>query len=187
MAKKANSLAPGRFLISEPFMQDKNFQRTVIFLVDHNEMGSLGFVLNRKLEMSVDQLIEDFPHFLAPVFMGGPVEQNTLHYIHRLGEEIEGSLEIQEGVYWGGDFEDLRTKVRLGLARVSDVLFFIGYSGWAPGQLEQELTQDSWIIAQETAQFVFQDDYTDLWRQILRNMGPNFQAISNYPIDPSLN
>lgn len=187
MITSAYRPAPGRFLISEPFMADDNFQRTVIFLVEHGEEGSLGFVLNRQLGVQLSEIIEGFPYTEAPVFTGGPVEQNTLHYVHRLGDVLEGSREIFDGVYWGGRFDDLKTYASEGNPLEQDVLFFVGYSGWGPDQLEGELERKSWIVAPQNEDFVFRNDYFDLWRDLLKNMGDKYHIIANYPVDPRLN
>lgn len=178
---------PGRFLVSEPFMGDPNFQRTVVLLVEHNEDGSLGFVMNRQLEARLHDLVDDSPHFPAPVFLGGPVEQDTLHFVHRMGNELIGAREIDEGIYWSGDFDILKDMIREGEANADDILFFVGYSGWSPGQLEAELKRKSWIVAPADLEFVFTTEYEDLWQKILRNMGEKYKVISNYPIDPRLN
>ncbi len=177
----------GRFLISEPFMYDENFKRTVVLLVEHGDKGSLGFVLNRQLQVNVDQIVEDFPLCESSVFMGGPVEQGTLHYVHRLGKKIPDSREVSGGIYWGGSFESLQNLVEKGDIIESDILFFVGYSGWAPGQLEEELDRKSWIVAPEDPNLIFQADYKDMWRQVLKSMGTKYQVISNYPVDPRLN
>jgi len=185
MTRSAFSPAAGRFLISEPFMTDQNFQRSVVLLVEHTREGSLGFVINRKLDVSLSGIIEELPEFGAPVFMGGPVEQNTLHYIHRLGEEIPNSQRVTEEIYWGGDFEWIKDQIHANLVSPTDILLFIGYSGWGPGQLMHEIDLKSWIVAPENQAFVFQDDH--VWRQVLHSMGPKYQIISNYPTDPRLN
>ena len=91
----------GRFLISEPFMHDSNFQRSVVFLVEHSDRGSLGFVMNRQLKVRIDEVVDEMPRIDAPVFIGGPVEQSTLHYVHRLGDDLPGSRTIYRDVYWG--------------------------------------------------------------------------------------
>lgn len=178
--------APGRFLISEPFMPDANFQRTVILLVEHNENGSLGFVLNRRLEANLGDLIEHLAGSQLPVFQGGPVEQQTLHFIHRL-EALEDSLEVGEGVFWGGDFETLVQWVIKGQVDEQDILFFVGYSGWGPGQLSAELERKSWIVAPENSGFVFRPQKENLWKELLKTLGDKFKIISNYPTDPRLN
>lgn len=178
---------PGRFLVSEPFMGDPNFQRTVVLLVEHTEEGSLGFVMNRQLDALLHDLVEDAPVFDAPVFMGGPVEQNTLHFVHRLGDTLAGSHEISEGLYWSGDFDQLQEMIEAGKVATDEILFFVGYSGWGGGQLDAELERKSWIVAPENPDFVFTEDYEELWQQILRSMGDKYKVISNYPIDPKLN
>ncbi len=179
--------AAGRFLISEPFMYDQNFQRTVVLLVEHGPTGSLGFVMNRQLEVSIQEIIEDFPTVECPVFMGGPVEQSTLHYVHRLGDELPHSRKVTAEIYWGGSFEVLKEKLEKGEVDKHDILFFVGYSGWAPGQLEQELERKSWIVAPEDPTFIFRNDYQDLWRTVLQSMGTKYKVIANYPVDPRLN
>lgn len=177
---------PGRFLVSEPFMGDPNFQRTVILLVEHNEEGSLGFVMNRQLEPFLHDLVEDAPNFDAPVFMGGPVEQDTLHFIHQRGD-LAGATEVVEGLYWSGDFDQLQDLIDAGEIKKEEILFFVGYSGWSPGQLDTELERKSWIVAPENTDFVFAGDQEELWQKILRNMGDKYKVISNYPTDPRLN
>ena len=178
---------PGRFLISEPFMHDENFQRTVVLLVEHGDQGSLGFVLNRRLKFNIDEVVEEMPSIDAPVYLGGPVEQNSLHFVHKLGSQLEGSRHIVDDVFWGGDFQSLKEKISLGKLSLDDIVFFIGYSGWGPGQLEQELEKKSWIIAPEDHSFVFEKGGKEMWRKILKNMGAKYKIISNYPVDPSLN
>lgn len=179
--------APGRFLVSEPFMGDPNFQRSVVFLTEHSDQGSLGFVMNRQLSTGVHDLIDELPEFDAPTFLGGPVEQNTLHYIHRLGETLPNSQSISEGIYWSGDFDILSDMIRTDTVSQKDILFFVGYSGWGPGQLEKELEQKSWIVAPGSSDFIFMNDYGDLWQKVLGSMGEKYRIISNYPIDPQLN
>jgi putative transcriptional regulator len=186
MLTSAYRPAAGRFLISEPFMRDQNFQRTVVLLVEHAENGSLGFVMNRKLRINIGEIVKDLSGLDSPVFMGGPVEQNTLHYVHRLGD-LKGRREVVEGVYWGGDFEELKERIHSQEVSEADVRFFIGYSGWAPDQVAGELEQKSWIVAPENREYVFLKDYRDLWRRILKDMGGKYKVISNYPIDPQLN
>ena len=168
-------------------MGDPNFQRTVIFLTEHNDQGSLGFVMNRQITAGVHELIENLPPFDASVLMGGPVEQNTLHYIHRLGERIPNSQAITDGVFWSGDFDVLSNLIKSNAIDHDDIIFFVGYSGWGPGQLDDELESKSWIVAPENPELVFTDEYDDLWQQILGNMGGKYRVLSNYPIDPQNN
>ncbi len=179
--------SPGRFLISEPFMDDENFQRTVILLVEHGPNGSLGFVINRQLKTVLADIVESMLGNHTPVYLGGPVEQDSLHYIHTQGAVVPDSREIYPGLYWGGDFETIRDMMMVGDIAEDETQFFVGYSGWATGQLDRELRRKSWIVSPENTDFVFHENRDSLWKEILRTMGAKYQVLSNYPTDPSLN
>lgn len=101
--KYRNKLNPekGRLLISEPFLPDPNFERTVVLLCEHNEEGSFGFVLNKPAIVKVNDVMDELKNFEHPIFIGGPVQQDTLHFIHR-STEIEGGAEVREGIFWVG-------------------------------------------------------------------------------------
>ncbi len=167
-------------------MPDANFQRTVILLVEHNKDGSLGFVLNRKLDAKLGELVEMLAGTEHTVYIGGPEQQQTHHFIHQL-QDLEDTIEIFEGVYWGGSFEVLTQRLVNGLVSEEDVLFFVGYSGWGPGQLASELERKSWIVAPEHPDFIFREEKTDMWKELLKTLGDKYKIISNYPIDPRLN
>lgn len=168
-------------------MGDENFARTVVLLMEHSEDGSLGFVLNKKIENTLNELLDELPYCHFPVYLGGPVGQNTLHYVHRLGSQIEGAIEIQPGLFWGGRFEDLETRLRVGKLTEEDVVFFVGYSGWAPGQLDRELEEGSWIVAPLGQVQILPPAPDSLWQTVLRNLGKRYQVAANYPVDPRLN
>jgi len=90
-------------------------------------------------------------------------------------------------VFWGGDFEQVRTLININTLKADDVRFFIGYSGWSGGQLENEIKDNSWIITQTKSNFLFTTPPRDFWREILKNMGGEYRSIAHYPTDPSLN
>jgi putative transcriptional regulator len=177
----------GTMLISEPFLPDDNFKRTVIMLCEHNDEGSIGFILNKPLGMMINEAVEDFPEFQVPLYLGGPVEHNTLHYLHRLGDQIEGSHELLNGLWWGGNFEHLKAEIDNGNVAPEDVRFFLGYSGWGKGQLEDELNQKSWVVANGKASYIFDTEPDDLWTEVLQNMGGQYQLMSTFPESPLLN
>src|SRR5687767_3484687 len=145
--KYRNKIKPekGRLLISEPFLPDPNFERTVVLLCEHNEEGSFGFVLNKPSILKVNEVIEDIGGLENPVFVGGPVQQDTLHFIHR-NVSVPNAVQIANNVFWGGDFDNLLSLVDTKQITGIDLRFFLGYSGWGPGQLDSELEQDSWIV-----------------------------------------
>jgi putative transcriptional regulator len=187
--KYRNKIKPekGRLLISEPFLPDPNFERTVVLLCDHNEEGSFGFVLNKPSILKVNEVMEDMTDLDNLVYVGGPVQQDTLHFIHR-NAVLENAVEIVDRIYWGGAFESLMLLCETHQVTANDIRFFLGYSGWGPGQLEAELEQDSWIVCDYvTDQLLFDTGSEIMWRKALENMGGRFSVYSNYPVDPRLN
>lgn len=180
--------AKGDLLISEPFLPDPNFERSVILLCEHNENGSIGFVLNKPIEFQLADVLEEVNGFDKVLYRGGPVQEDTLHFIHRFGDSLEGSEEIGKGIYWGGNFEQLLSMINTRQLNPDDFLFFVGYSGWSHGQLEDELKEDSWIVHKHASAYdVFDSSPASLWRKVLNNMGGKYRMFSNYPIDPRLN
>ncbi|MGE0771842.1 MAG: YqgE/AlgH family protein [Cyclobacteriaceae bacterium] len=179
--------AKGRMLVSEPYLPDPNFERTIILMCEHNQDGSFGFVLNKPSLAKVGDLVDGMGDFEVPVFVGGPVQQDTLHYIHRCGD-LEDAIQISDDIYWGGNFENLVLKIDTNQLAHEDIKFFIGYSGWSPGQLEEELKADSWIVSDQINQLlVFETDPAVMWQQALKLMGGRFSVYSNYPVDPRMN
>ncbi|MCG8319755.1 MAG: YqgE/AlgH family protein [Cytophagales bacterium] len=178
----------GDLLISEPFLPDPNFERTVIIICQHSEEGSFGFVLNKPSVMKFDEVMEDIVDFRETLYVGGPVQQDTLHFIHRAGDLIEGGVEISKNLYWGGNFETLKILIENKQINPNDFKFFLGYSGWGSGQLLDEIKTDSWIISpRATHEKIFDYKPEKLWRDILKEMGGRFRMFSNYPDDPRLN
>ena len=177
----------GKLLISEPFLFDPNFKRTVVLLAEHNEEGSVGFILNRPIEVSVAEALDDFPDFDSNLFFGGPVGQNNLFYIHTLGDKLTGSKEIIKGIFWGGDFEHLKLMIDAGQVDPKQIQFFAGYSGWAPEQLDRELKEKSWIVADTRAEQVMKGRNKEFWSEVLKDLGNKFAIMANFPEDPSLN
>lgn len=177
----------GRVLLSEPFLSDPYFRRTVIFLCEHNEEGSFGFVLNNYIDVDLDQIMENMPRYQGKISIGGPVRNSNLYYIHTLGERINDSIEIIPGVFMGGDFEKLRNLLVSGEAGKNQVRFFVGYSGWSPEQLENEIKTNSWFVTSVNKDVVMNTDEGDLWKAIMKSMGRKGEMIANMPEDPTLN
>ncbi len=179
--------ARGRVLISEPFLPDAYFKRSVVLLAEYGEEGALGFVLNKPVDMGIDRLIEGFPPADIPVSLGGPVATNTMHFIHTLGELLPGSKLITGNVYWGGDFSVLKELVREGLAGKGQIRFFIGYSGWSPGQLERELSENSWVITDIDTLRIMSASTPEAWKEVLHDMGRKYRLWASFPENPSMN
>lgn len=184
-----NKLEPkkGRLLISEPFLADPYFRRTVVLLCEHNEEGSFGFVLNKFIDIGVNELIEDLPHLGSRISMGGPVQSGNLYYIHTLGEKIQGSMEIVKGIFMGGDFDMLKILLKSGNIEKGQIRFFVGYAGWGQDQLDEEMKERSWLVTAADPQALMDSKKDDLWRQTLMEMGKEYAMLANFPEDPSLN
>lgn len=177
----------GTLLLAEPMLQDPNFKRTVILLCEHNEAGSFGLVLNKELPLALDEVLpgEDLPG--VQLFLGGPVQPDTLHVLHATSGQIENSIEVAPGVWWGGTFEDIKNKMTSGLFLSNQFRFFLGYSGWAEGQLQDELDRGGWILGTCRSDYIFETEPNKIWRKILKDMGGDFALFANYPENPQLN
>lgn len=185
----ASSLHPrrGRLLVSEPYLPDPYFRRTVVLLCEHNEEGSFGFVLNRFIDMGINDLMENMPRIRTRISIGGPVQSGNLYYLHTFGARIEGSLEVVDGVHMGGDFEQMRSVLATDPKLARHVRFFVGYSGWGEHQLDKELKERSWLVSRADKMRVMNTGAKDIWGDTLRSMGRRFAPLANFPDDPSLN
>ncbi len=176
----------GRLLISAPFLDDI-FKRSVILVTENNQEGSVGFILNKETDFKLHEIIEDFPEFNSKVFIGGPVQQDSLNFIHRAGEILNDSFEISDGIYWGGNLDHLKLLIESNALSPDDFRFYLGYSGWGSGQLENELSTKSWYLSNPHPDNIFNDESSSLWSRILRKMGNEYSVISTFPEDPSMN
>jgi len=178
----------GDLLISEPFLPDPNFERTVIFLCEHDDQGSFGFVLNKPSKAVFKDVMDGVDDFSAKLLVGGPVQQNTLHFLHRIPELMDSGKEIRDGIYWGGDFEKLILLINTNQINTKDFRFFLGYSGWSEGQLQEELEIKSWIVYKKVKrEKIFDTDLSVLWKIVLGELGGKYEMFSKYPEDPRMN
>ena len=186
-----NNLLPaqGSILISEPFLQDAYFQRSVVLLVEHNTQGSMGFVFNKKTDLIVNTFfpeLEEYPEI--PIYLGGPVSANRLFFIHSLGDLIvPDSVKIKDRLYFDGDFEALKRYIQNGHSIEGKVKFFLGYSGWTEGQLGNEINKNSWVVSHAAKENVLLADGESFWKNSLEQLGSNYEAWTKYPKDPYLN
>jgi len=177
----------GRILIAEPFLNDAYFKRSVVLLTEHGEEGTVGFVLNKPVDLSVSDVLEGFPDIDANISIGGPVQTNTIHYLHTLGNEIPNSVRVLKGIYWGGDLNRIKEMI-LGKQIMPDqIRFFIGYSGWRPKQLEGELEQRAWAVADIDPETVMKFMLEKEWQHTLERLGEKYKIWINTPENPSLN
>jgi putative transcriptional regulator len=178
---------PGVLLIADPFLKDPNFMRTVVFLTEHRGDGTIGFVLNRQYENTLDELIPEVEGFKLPVYYGGPVQMNTIHFLHRYPDEVKGGIEVMNGIFWGGDFDAVISLINSGVADPERIRFYIGYSGWSPGQLDTEMGEKTWLTVDGARELIFHANAEEIWRDSLRHLGGEYEMMINFPIDPQLN
>ncbi|MCR9012088.1 YqgE/AlgH family protein [Gabonibacter chumensis] len=176
----------GKVLIAEPFLQGNYFNRSVVYIVEHDETGSVGFVLNKPLPYTTSQLVKGLEGIELPVYLGGPVERNQLYYIHRKSG-LTGALMIREGIYWGGNFRLLAEWLKSGKMTSGDVRFFAGYSGWNGKQLQGELEENSWMVGDIETEILFQLPNPQLWEQSMGSLGGRYKIWANFPEDPIMN
>ncbi len=175
-------------LVSEPFMLDPNFKRTVVLLTEHTEEATIGYILNQRSNLLLKDIVEDCYDTNFPVFVGGPVANDTLHFIHNCYDRINSGIKIAEGVYWGGNFETLKLLVNNNQIEENEIKFFVGYSGWGEGQLHNELDQNSWLVTNTyNPSVLYVDDEENLWKEVVRGLGPKFSHIANFPHNPMWN
>jgi len=182
-----NIAEKGRVLISEPFLSDNYFRRAIVYLTEHNEEGTLGFVLNKPLELNASEIIDDFPESDLSISVGGPVSNDTVHYIHTLGERIPESVLVSDGIYWGGDFDTIKNMIAEGGIKPYELRFFLGYSGWSSDQLAGELKESAWLVGKISPRMVMQGVEAEFWSNTLARYNNKYRAWANFPEDPGLN
>lgn len=176
----------GRVLISEPLLNDSYFKRSVVLLTEYSENGAVGFVLNKPIDMSINEIIDDFPEFKASIYVGGPVAKDTIHFLHTLPDLIPNSVHVKDNIYWGGDFDRIKELITEGLIQPSQIRFFLGYSGWSPKQLDEEIENNAWLISEINSEKIMQPDQS-LWTKTLKELGEKYKIWTNCPENPSLN
>ena len=164
-----------------------NFARSVILLVDHGNEGSMGIIMNKQLSLMVNDVVKEFKYLeQIPLFKGGPVDMDTLFYLHTL-PHIKDSLFIGNGVYLNGDFNAIKKYILQGNPIEGNIRFFLGYSGWDSNQLKHEIEENTWFIGDTNVTELLDIKGKDLWKKSLEKLGNKYETWSRFPKNPSLN
>lgn len=184
-----NDMKPqkGRVLISEPFLQGYYFSRSIVLITEHNKEGSMGVVLNKQLDVTAGDLIKDFPLEDVTLWCGGPVSPDRLYYIHSFGNMISGSIHIKGNLYFGGDFSSILELLHQSPELIKRISFYVGYAGWAPGQLVDEIDDNAWLVAELPEDEIMGSTSEGAWKRVVSSMGKRYKNWMNYPRDPIMN
>lgn len=182
----------GKILISKPFLNDNYFRRSVVLLINHNNEGTFGLILNKPTRVAVSDILisSEFEvpgDFSSKVFLGGPVGLKEVFVLHSRPDLIKNSTKISEGVYFGGDFTNISKLIHYGFISVNEIKFFLGYSGWTSGQLDDEIMADSWVVCDSNPNLVLKYRSEKIWNKALLELGDEYAEWINYPPDPSMN
>lgn len=175
-------------LVSEPFMLDPNFNRSVVLLGENNQSGTIGWVLNQPSELILSDVMEDIPNGNFRVFIGGPVGHNSIQFVHKCYDKLNSGIDLGDNIYWGGNFEALKLLIANNSIQEDEIKFFLGYSGWTAGQLDRELEENTWIVSNNfNSDIIFVNDEENLWKEVVVNLGPKYAHIAQFPKNPMWN
>ena len=146
----------------------------------------MGFILNRPLEVTIQDLLPEINSKFI-VYEGGPVEQDNLYFVHRVPDLIPDSVEVSNGIYWGGSFSFLKILLENDVLKNSEIRFFLGYSGWSKQQLLEELSTESWFVSENDSNNLFSLDNETLWKNKLLQKGGEYKLWANAPSDINQN
>ena len=180
----------GRLLVATPPLEDPNFDRTVIYVLEHHDDGALGVVVNRPTDETLDEPLDrwiDLQASPASVFLGGPVEPNALIALALSDDPVDEPTDELSPVAGRVSSADLTTDPAIVAGQVTAVRIFRGYAGWGPGQLEGEIETGAWLVLDAEPDDVFDHEPDDLWRTVLRRQGGRLAWLANAPDDLSAN
>lgn len=179
--------AKGKLLIAEPsILNDNSFNRAIVLLTEYSSKSIVGFIINRALNYTIKDLLPEI-NCSFTIYQGGPVEQDNLYFIHKRPDLIPDSIEVSNGIYWGGNFESLRILLQENILKPYEIRFFLGYSGWQNLQLEEEIKTGSWFVSENDFSNILSEDNLSLWKNKLLQKGGDYQLWANAPSDINLN
>lgn len=181
-------LEKGKILIAEPsIIGDISFNRSIILLVEHGNNGSIGFILNKPMNLNISDLIPEIESNFK-IYNGGPVQQDNLYFIHKISDLIPESIMISAGLYWSGNFEYVLKLIKKGEINKNDIRFFLGYSGWDSNQLNNELNNNTWILSENSHNKNIITAVDEVfWKNKMLDLGGEYSLWSNAPEHPSHN
>lgn len=184
---QTQTIQQGTILIARPSLLTDVFHRSVVLITNHSEeTGSIGFVLNKSIEIPVNVFLSDL-NSEEMVYSGGPVDEQNIFYIHNRPDLIKDSEHIKGELYWSGNFEDVKHALNNGYLQPNEIKFFVGYSGWGQEQLENEVINGAWTVHNSLHFDLFKEWDHNLWKEEMKKLGGENLLWFNMPEDPMLN
>lgn len=177
----------GKLLLSEPFLDDDYFGRSAIYLCEHNEEGSFGFVLNNYIEVDLNVVAKNFPVENTKVSIGGPVATQNIYFIHTRPDLLKESTLVEDNLYIGGDYAEMINFLEIGVMKISEVRFFLGYSGWTVNQLNEEIDANNWLVVDVKSKDVMNINLDQIWIKYMRKQGGKYKLMTTFPVNPQDN
>ena len=179
----------GDILISSPFFRGHDLTRSVVLLLEHNEEGSMGIILNKEFRNHIllNELLPPLEFAQrVPIYKGGPVSRETIFFLHTL-EDLKGAIPLANGLYVNGNFGEVQKYILDGKPVEGVFRFFSGYVGWEKGQLIKEIEEKSWLIVDSNKEMLQDLNFCDLWHTMLAKLGGRYAIWARYPQYPMLN
>jgi len=178
----------GSILLAKPsLLGDTHFQRSVILITKYSKKGIVGFITNKPLTHTISEILPEVNDEYL-IYNGGPVEQESLYFLHTRPDLIPNSIKVSQSVYWGGDFDKVSDLIISKQIHSQEIKFFLGYTGWDYDQLHSEINEDSWIVQNlSEIDSLIKDNTNSIWKNSLNNLGGKYQIWANAPENPNYN
>ncbi len=174
----------GTLLVAEPFLKESYFNHAVVVLVDYEPpVSAMGVVINNPTEYKLQEVVDGVKvKDPIPVYCGGPVGSDRLYFMHTLGDLIPETRRVGDNLWLGGDFDTLFGIINDGYDVEGHIRFFMGYSGWSPGQLEEEVSKRVWAVSpMVSGRELLRGDGDSVWHDCVRRLGPGFRGWLYHP------
>ena len=184
----SNLFKLGDLLIADPsIIGDETFHRAAVFITAIHEDSPMGFIINKPFDFPLSDVLPEINSDKLPLYYGGPVDNDLLFVLHNSPALAESSQSVNQEIYFSGEIESVLLALKKGVINHDNCRFFLGYSGWTSGQLEEEIKQKNWLTYSLKTKNIFKLDTLNLWRNTMKYKGNSYQLWANAPDNPRHN